>query len=181
MLYCLSMYSEIQLTIKENTQQARQAIPISFDPDIPFRVINHLMDCISIFLNYFFSMHACMLSCFSCVQLFAPSQICSSPGLSVDGDSPGKNTGVGCHALLQGIFPTQRQNPGLMFPALAGRFFTTSITIYNKRMIFSKNFFFFCHAMWLAKTQFPSQELNLGHSSGSSESQATRVCLSKKF
>ena len=28
-------------------------------------------------------------------------------------DSPGKNTGMGCHALLQGIFPTQRSNPGL--------------------------------------------------------------------
>ena len=27
-------------------------------------------------------------------------------------DSPGKNTGVGCHALLQGIFPTQGSNPG---------------------------------------------------------------------
>ena len=26
-------------------------------------------------------------------------------------DSPGKNTGVGCHALLQGIFPTQGSNP----------------------------------------------------------------------
>ena len=29
-------------------------------------------------------------------------------------DSPGKNTGVGCHALLQGIFPTQGSNPGLL-------------------------------------------------------------------
>ena len=29
-------------------------------------------------------------------------------------DSPGKNTGVGCHALLQGIFPTQRSNPCLL-------------------------------------------------------------------
>ena len=28
-------------------------------------------------------------------------------------DSPGKDTGVGCHALLQGIFPTQGLNPGL--------------------------------------------------------------------
>ena len=27
-------------------------------------------------------------------------------------DSPGKNTGVGCRALLQGIFPTQGSNPG---------------------------------------------------------------------
>ena len=30
------------------------------------------------------------------------------------GDSLGKNTGVGCHALLQGIFPTQGSNPGLL-------------------------------------------------------------------
>ena len=28
-------------------------------------------------------------------------------------DSLGKNTGLGCHALLQGIFPTQGSNPGL--------------------------------------------------------------------
>ena len=28
-------------------------------------------------------------------------------------DSPGKNTGMGCHALFQGIFPTQGSNPGL--------------------------------------------------------------------
>ena len=28
-------------------------------------------------------------------------------------DSPGTNTGVGCHALLQEIFPTQGLNPGL--------------------------------------------------------------------
>ena len=29
-------------------------------------------------------------------------------------DSPGKNTGVGCHALLQGIFQTQGSNPCLL-------------------------------------------------------------------
>ena len=33
---------------------------------------------------------------------------------SVHGDSPGKNTGVGCHALLQGIFLTQELNRGLL-------------------------------------------------------------------
>ena len=38
---------------------------------------------------------------------------CSLPGSSAHGDSPGKITGVGCHALLQGIFPTQGLNPGL--------------------------------------------------------------------
>jgi len=28
-------------------------------------------------------------------------------------ESPGQNTGVGCHFLLQGIFPTQGLNPSL--------------------------------------------------------------------
>ena len=39
---------------------------------------------------------------------------CTPPGSSVHGDSPGKNTGVGCHALLQGIFPTHGLNPDLL-------------------------------------------------------------------
>ena len=30
-------------------------------------------------------------------------------------NSPGKNTGVGCHFLLQGIFPTQGSNLGLLY------------------------------------------------------------------
>ena len=38
---------------------------------------------------------------------------CSPPGSSVHGDSPGQYTGVGSHALLQGIFLTQGLNPGL--------------------------------------------------------------------
>ena len=39
---------------------------------------------------------------------------CSPSGSSVYGDSPGKNTGVGCHFLFQGIFPTQGLNPSLL-------------------------------------------------------------------
>ena len=35
---------------------------------------------------------------------------------------------MGCCALLQGIFPTQRSNSHLTFPALTGGFFTTSAT-----------------------------------------------------
>ena len=38
---------------------------------------------------------------------------CSLPDSSVHGDSPGKNTGVGCHAFLQGISPIQGSNPDL--------------------------------------------------------------------
>ena len=47
-----------------------------------------------------------------CLTLCDPMD-CSPPGFSVHRDSPGKNTGVGCQALLQGIFPTQGLNPGL--------------------------------------------------------------------
>ena len=39
---------------------------------------------------------------------------CSPPGSTVHGDFPGKNNEVGCHALLQGIFPTQGLNSGLL-------------------------------------------------------------------
>ena len=49
-----------------------------------------------------------------CLILCDPAD-CSPPGswLLRPWDSPGKNTGVGCHFLLQGIFPTQGLNPGL--------------------------------------------------------------------
>ena len=53
----------------------------------------------------------CVLSC-SVVSDCDPME-CSPPGSSVHGDSPGKNTGMGCHVLLQGIFPTQGSNLGL--------------------------------------------------------------------
>ena len=43
---------------------------------------------------------------------------CSLPG-SCPWDSLGKNTAVGCHALLQGIFPTQGLNPHLLWTAPA--------------------------------------------------------------
>ena len=54
----------------------------------------------------------CWLVPQSCPILCDPMDCCL-PGSSVHGDSPGKNTGVGCHALLQGISPTQGWNPGL--------------------------------------------------------------------
>ena len=40
----------------------------------------------------------------------------SLPGPSVHGDSPEKNTEVGSHSLLQGIFLTQGSNLGLLPP-----------------------------------------------------------------
>ena len=46
------------------------------------------------------------------------------PGSSVHGVSPGKNTGVACHALHQGLFPNWGVEHTSL--ALAGGFFTTS-------------------------------------------------------
>ena len=48
-----------------------------------------------------------------CLTLCNPMN-CNPPGSSVHRDSPGKNTGVGCHALLQGIFLTHGSDPGLL-------------------------------------------------------------------
>ena len=66
----------------------------------------------------------CMLSRFSCVQLMWPIDVachilCLSAPLSVEFSRIRrihllKNTGVGCHALLQGIFPTQGLNSSLL-------------------------------------------------------------------
>ena len=55
----------------------------------------------------------CCIVAQSCLTLSNPMD-CSPPGSSVHGDSPGKNTGVGCYALLQRIFPTQGSNPGFL-------------------------------------------------------------------
>ena len=49
----------------------------------------------------------------NCVRLCDPMDY-SLSGSSVHWDFPGKNTGVGCHGLLQGIFPTQGFNLGLL-------------------------------------------------------------------
>ena len=50
-----------------------------------------------------------LLSCFSCVQLFATLWTVESARLC-PWDFSGKNTGVGCHVLLPGIFLTQESN-----------------------------------------------------------------------
>ena len=55
----------------------------------------------------------CVLVTQSCQTLCNPMD-CSQPGSSVHEDSPGKNTGVGSHSLLLGIFPTRGSNLGLL-------------------------------------------------------------------
>ena len=55
--------------------------------------------------------HMCLVAQW-CPTLCDPMD-CTPQGSSVNGDSSGRNTGVNCHFLLQGIFPTQGLNPGL--------------------------------------------------------------------
>ena len=50
-------------------------------------------------------------SCSVMSDFFCDPMDCRLP---CPGDSPGKNTGAGCHFLLQGIFPTQGWNPRLL-------------------------------------------------------------------
>ena len=54
----------------------------------------------------------CMLSCSVMSNSLQPHGLQPADS-SVHGDSPGKNTVVGCRTLLQGIFPIQGLTPGL--------------------------------------------------------------------
>ena len=59
---------------------------------------------------------ACSVLCLvaqPCPTLCDPMD-CSPPVFLCPWDFPGKNTGVGWHALLQGVFPTQGLNPLLL-------------------------------------------------------------------
>ena len=62
----------------------------------------------------------------SCLTLCYPMD-CSPSGSSVHGDFSGRNTGVGCHFLLQGTFPTQGSSPHLLSLLHCRRFFTTEL------------------------------------------------------
>ena len=77
---------------------------------------------------------------------------CSPPGSSVHGDSAGKkNTGVGCHAFLQGIF---QPRDWTQVSHIAGRFFTSWGTR-EAQEYWSGN-------LSLHQQIFPTQELNQG-------------------
>ena len=70
-------------------------------------------------------------TCIHAVTLVVPDSLrpygCQPARLLCPWDFPGMNTGVGCHALLQGIFPIQGLNSCLITsPALAGGFFTAN-------------------------------------------------------
>ena len=54
--------------------------------------------------------HIVVIYSLSCVQFFLWPHRLQPIRLLCPWDSPGKNTGVGCHDFLHGIFPTQELN-----------------------------------------------------------------------
>ena len=73
--------------------------------------------------------------CALCPALCNPIH-CKPTRLLCPSDSPGQNTGVGCHFLLRGIFPIQRLNPcPLNLLALAGGVFITELLCYPPETI----------------------------------------------
>ena len=54
------------------------------------------------------------LSCYVETDSFATPWTVALQDLLSPWDFPGRNTGVGCHSLLQGIFPTPGSNPGVL-------------------------------------------------------------------
>ena len=82
-----------------------------------------------VFFFFFICVCVCVCVCVCAKLLRSCSTICpyglQPASLFCPWDSPGMNSGVGCHA-LQGNFPTQGLTPGLISLALAGRFFTSS-------------------------------------------------------
>ena len=51
----------------------------------------------------------------ACMCMLSLQSMDYRPPVSCPWDSPGKNTGVGCHLLLHGILPTQESNPHLLW------------------------------------------------------------------
>ena len=71
--------------------------------------VQHEMRIVCVFMSVCIQMYMymCAVLCLVarlCLTLWDLMD-CSLPGSSVNGISPGKNTRVGCHAFLQGIFP----------------------------------------------------------------------------
>ena len=73
--------------------------------------MKHMCVCMYIYIHTHTYIYICVCAQ-SLPTLFDPMNW-SPLGSSAHGDSPGKNTGVDCRSLLQGIFPTQGLSPGL--------------------------------------------------------------------
>ena len=97
--------------------------------------------------------HTCVLGCFSSLLTLQQSHGLKPARLLCPWDFPGKNTGVGCRAPLQGIFPTQGSNPCLLhFPLWqVGSLPLSHLEASEIKITFSKSLYFFISSFlhWL--------------------------------
>ena len=147
----------------------------------------------------------CVLVTQSC-GIFCEFMCCSPSRLLCPWNSTGKNTGVGSHSLLQGIFPTQWLNPGLLhcrqvfyclshqgsliilmyhylliillLVAIWVSFFFTPINYYNAHIM--AIFFFFPPSLWSNKCVFLSF-ISFGWSSRSRNAELKDTIDGSKF
>ena len=71
-------------------------------------------------------------------------QLCLPARLLCPWDSPGKNTGVGCRALLQGIFPTQGSNPSLIHWHVGSPLLSHLVKTQTKILLVRHRYFSLC-------------------------------------
>ena len=124
-LTCLGLHAQL---IRINHVSGREGGKVEKDPEYsgaqpPCHLSLHLFEyhilCICVCTCVYVCVSVCVGVIFICSQflcicaksLHLGPTLCdpvnySLQGSSVHGDSPGKNTEVGCHVLLQGIFPT---------------------------------------------------------------------------
>ena len=118
--FCCQLVQPLWKTVWWFLKKSKTELPS--DPTIPLLVIyskktgtlTHKDTYTSCLLQHYLQQPRYVLLCLvtqSCPTLCDPKG-CSLPVLC-PWDSPGKNTGVGCHAFLHGILSTQRSNPGL--------------------------------------------------------------------
>ena len=117
----------------------------------------------SCFIRHFTRVGLCVLLALCCAMLSCFNNIWllwahgpQPARLLYPWDSPGKNTGVGCHFLLQGIFPTQGLNLGLLC-LLHWQSSSLPLVPPGKllALIVAKYHFKICFSMW--NTQYPWQ------------------------
>ena len=132
-LTCLGLHAQL---IRINHVSGREGGKVEKDPEYsgaqpPCHLSLHLFEyhilCICVCTCVYVCVSVCVGVIFICSQflcicaksLHLGPTLCdpvnySLQGSSVHGDSPGKNTEVGCHAFLQGIFLTLGLNPRLL-------------------------------------------------------------------
>ena len=104
---------------------------------------------------------ACVVSCFSHIQFFATPWTIQPARLRCPWESPGKNTGLGCHFLLQGIFLTQGSNPS-SYVSCIGRWVLYHQHHLGSHVSHFSNVFLFCFFMKLSCNSLTkSKYLNL--------------------